>query len=344
MKIALINDTHFGIRNDSSFFLNHFLDFFETQFFPYIKDNDIKTIFHLGDLLDRRKYVNIHTLNKVKKRFIEPLTEMGIEFHMIVGNHDMYYRNTNEINSANELFSDYSNFHLHSVPYTFEHDGLCIGLVPWICSENESEVLDYIKNCKCPIVAGHFELSGHQVLSGVNFKDGMSDKIFSRFEAVLSGHFHLRSQKNNVNYLGTQYEMTYADSGTQKGFSVLDTETRDIDFIENIDQIFYVISTEDVDENFNYSELTNKYVKLIINSNTSKKKSESIVLNIDRAEPFDFTVIEDTSTDETEKENVDLSKDTITIINEEIESFDDELDKLKLKKLISDIYIEALNS
>ena len=149
MKIALLNDTHFGVRNDSSFFLDHFLGFFENEFFPYIKENNITTIFHLGDLMDRRKYVNINTLNKVKRRFIEPLKDMGVSFHMIIGNHDMYYRNTTSINSAKELFSSYPNFFLHENPYTFEHNGLCIGLVPWICSENREECLDYIKNCTC---------------------------------------------------------------------------------------------------------------------------------------------------------------------------------------------------
>ena len=344
MKIAIINDTHFGVRNDSSFFLNHFLDFFELQFFPYLKENNIKTIFHLGDLMDRRKYVNINTLNQVKKRFIEPLQEMNINFHMVIGNHDMYYRNTTSVNSANELFSDYSNFFLHETPYTFENNGLCIGLVPWICSENIDDCLNYIKNCSCPIVMGHFELSGHEVFPGVSFKEGLSDKIFNRFESVYSGHFHLRSSKNNINYVGTQYQMTFADCETKKGFSILDTETREVEFIENEQTIFSVISTNNIEDNFDYKDLTNKYVKLLVNKETSKKKVDSIMINIENAEPYDFTVIEDFAVEEDIQEHVDLSKDTITIINDEIELLEEEFDKSKLKKIISDIYIEALNS
>ena len=190
---------------------------------------------------------------------------------------------------------------------------------------------------------GHFELTGHEVIPGVSFKEGMSDKILNRFETVFSGHFHIRSSKNNIQYLGTQYQMTFGDSNTKKGFSILDTDTREVDFIQNDNDIFHVISSNDITDEFDYSILKNKYVKLLVDRETSRKKSDSIVLNIENAEPYDFTVIEDFVLEETLQENVDLSKDTITIINDEIQLFDDEFDKSKLKKIMNDIYIEALN-
>ena len=54
MKIAIINDTHFGVRNDHQGFLDYMFQFFDEQFFPYLIENDIKTVFHLGDVFDRR--------------------------------------------------------------------------------------------------------------------------------------------------------------------------------------------------------------------------------------------------------------------------------------------------
>lgn len=344
MKIAILNDTHFGIRNDSSFFLEHFLNFFENDFFPYIKENKIKTIFHLGDLLDRRKYINIHTLNQVKKRFIQPLIDLDVSFHMVIGNHDMYFRNTNSISSANELFTDFDNFNLHDTPYTFEHDGFCVGLVPWICSENKTEIVDYIKNCKCSMLMGHFELSGYEVMSGVKFKDGMSDNILSRFENVLSGHFHIRSSQKNVQYLGTQYEMTFADVGSQKGFSVLDTKTRDVHFIENNNPIFYILNTKDISSDFDYSKLHNKYIKLVVDKKTPKKDTDFIIVNIEQQSPNEFTVIDEIDIGDDIQKTVDLSKDTVTVINEEIDSLENDIDKFKLKTIINEVYTEALNS
>jgi len=231
VKIAILNDTHFGARNDSSVFLDYFLSFFENQFFPYLENHDIKNILHLGDFMDRRKYVNFNTLSILKDRFFNTLRDYN--FHMVLGNHDTFYRNTNKINSASELFGFYDFFNLYENPTTLCFDGLKIGMVPWICSENKDKVLDYIRTCDAPILCGHFELSGYEVLRGMNFFGGMDDGFLSRFEKVLSGHFHIKSNRKNVHYLGTQYQMTFADLDDIKGFHVIDTETRELEFIEN---------------------------------------------------------------------------------------------------------------
>ena len=48
MKIALLNDTHFGARNDSPAFLEYFMRFYNEIFFPYCKENNIKKVMILG--------------------------------------------------------------------------------------------------------------------------------------------------------------------------------------------------------------------------------------------------------------------------------------------------------
>ena len=105
MKIALITDTHWGARNDSVIFSDYFSKFYDNVFFPYIDDHNIKTCIHLGDVVDRRKYINFKTANDLRENFVERLWEMNVDTHMIVGNHDIYYKNTNQVNSLTELFS-----------------------------------------------------------------------------------------------------------------------------------------------------------------------------------------------------------------------------------------------
>ena len=46
MKIALITDTHFGARNDSLAFNDHFYKFWREVFFPYIDEHGIDTVIH----------------------------------------------------------------------------------------------------------------------------------------------------------------------------------------------------------------------------------------------------------------------------------------------------------
>ena len=75
MKIAIINDTPFGVRNDHQGVLDYMFQFFDEQFFPYLIENDIKTVFHLGDVFDRRKFINMNPLHTVRTRFFKRIEE-----------------------------------------------------------------------------------------------------------------------------------------------------------------------------------------------------------------------------------------------------------------------------
>ena len=85
MKIALITDTHFGVRSDNPLFLEYFDKFLDGVFFPELKRRGIKHIVHLGDLFDRRKYVNFNTLTW-SRSFMDRTKDYSID--LIIGNHD----------------------------------------------------------------------------------------------------------------------------------------------------------------------------------------------------------------------------------------------------------------
>ena len=70
MKIALLTDTHFGARNDSPAFSKYFFKFYDEVFFPYLKENNITTLIHLGDIVDRRKFINFKTSHDFRKNFM----------------------------------------------------------------------------------------------------------------------------------------------------------------------------------------------------------------------------------------------------------------------------------
>ena len=73
MKVAIIGDTHFGARNDSLIFQDYFAKFYSELFFPMIDKYKISHIIHVGDLVDRRKFVNFNILNRTKQDFIHPV-------------------------------------------------------------------------------------------------------------------------------------------------------------------------------------------------------------------------------------------------------------------------------
>ena len=103
MKIALLNDTHFGCRNDSPAFIEYQNRFYDEQFFPHLIKNNINTLIHLGDVVDRRKFINFNTAHNFQKKFWKRLWDLKIDTHIILGNHDTYYKNTNKVNSIQQL-------------------------------------------------------------------------------------------------------------------------------------------------------------------------------------------------------------------------------------------------
>ena len=349
MKLAIINDTHFGARNDSQIFLDYFLDFFETQFFPYCKENKITHVIHLGDFFDRRKFINFHTLAETKRRFLDRLTEYDITLHCVLGNHDTYYRNTNRLNSVQELLSDNDRIKIYDEPSVVTFDSLDMGLVGWINSENHDEYCQFIEKCKAPILMGHFEINGYEVLRGVTFKGGLEKNIFDKFEMVLSGHFHSKHSKKNIFYLGTQYQITFNDLKDKKGFHTLDTETRDLEFVENENRMFHSITYDDsVDVSplleSDFSKYEGSYVKIYVLNKEKIFTFDKILDKLHDHKVLNITVVEDVSSTDDEDVSVDMSKDTMTIINDEIDSLELNSDmRNNVKKIVRELYMESLS-
>jgi len=345
MKVAIICDTHFGVRNDSPLFLNYFLDFFENQFFPYLRDHNIKNVLHLGDLMDRRKFVNFQTLAEVKKRFISHFDSGEFELWCLLGNHDTYYKNTNEINSINQLFNN-TKINIVEKPINLQLGSLSIALVPWINKENYEKSLDFIKSTTSPFIMGHFELTGFEVLRGVKHEDGMSPSILSRFETVYSGHFHCKQSEKNVSYLGTPYQITFSDLREKKGFHILDTETRELEFIENPNRIFYAIRYNDAEKDMlktDFTKYKNCFVKLIVENKNKPYIFDKFMDSMYGNSVASLNIIEENTVELSSEQTVDNTKDTLTIINAEIDSMEEVQNKNKLKKIIHELYMESLS-
>jgi len=351
-KIAIINDTHFGARNDNPIFLEHFMQFFEKVFFPYMRMHDIRNVIHLGDLMDRRKYVNFSTLNVVQKRFVTPLLELGITLDILPGNHDVFYKNTNEVNSIHELFYHSGlchNWNFYFEPRTVEIKGLRIGMVPWITKANEKECLDFIAKKDAQILMGHFELSGYEVLRGVEHHDGMDPSILSGYDAVYSGHFHCKHSKGNIHYLGTQYQITFGDLHEPKGFHVIDTDTGEVEYIQNPMRLFTQFTYNDeehqdfFDGSIDWNYFKKTFVRLVIEKKTNPFMLDRVIDKLNEEGSHSVSIIDQTQSNKTTKteEKVDLSKDTLSLICEEIDRTEGIEDPTRLKNIIRELYMEA---
>ena len=351
MKIAILSDTHFGIRGSSDIFIDYHRKFFEETFFPYMKENGISHIIHAGDLYDNRKYINFKVQNASRKMFLEQLHDRGITMDIILGNHDVYYKSTNELNSLKELLGYFtSNISIVTEPRVGNYEGMQIGLVPWINGENHSHSMKFIKNCSASWLIGHFEMSGFDFMPGIKSTDGLDPSIFSRFEKVLSGHYHTKSEQSNITYLGAQMEFTWADANDPKYFHVLDTETRELTPVRCPITMFEKIHYDD--EKFNHfrdydaSRVDGKFVKVVVSRKKDPYTFDRFIDKIQQQNHHDLKIAE--SFDEYTGENVDVDEtisveDTTELLESYIDNTSTDLERDQLKDLMRSVYVEALN-
>jgi DNA repair exonuclease SbcCD nuclease subunit len=344
MKIGIISDTHFGVRNDSPLFLDYSFKFFDTVFFPYLDKHGIRTVIHMGDLLDRRKFVNFNTLAQVKKRFFLPLKERGISIHCIPGNHDTFWKNTNSLNSLRELFHE--DIRLYETPTTVEFDGLQFLFMPWINKENTEDCETALNDSDAPVLVGHLELDGYEVLRGINHNGGMSDNVLHKFDWVFSGHFHCKSNRNNVWFLGTQYDLTFSDVHERKGFHVFDTDTRTLEFVENPHKMYYKLYYNDTVEDYSSLDLSkykDSYLRIVVTKKRDDIGFTTLCENLVAAGVANLSVVEEVSDEETGEKTIDVSKGTIELINDTIDEMELSVDKSRLKTIIRELYVDSLS-
>lgn len=352
MKIALVNDNHFGVRGDSQVFLDHQEKFFLEIFFPYLDEHNIRVVFDLGDTFDRRKYVNYVTLKRAKEFFFNQMASRDIEYHAVVGNHSVYFTNTNEVNSMDLLLREYKNFHIYEKePIELTFGSTRFMMVPWITKDNRDVCIEAIDKTSAQILLGHFEIEGFEMMKGTVCDHGMKKDIFSKFEAVYSGHFHHPSEYGNIKYLGAQYEMTWSDYAGRRGFHVFDTETKDITFVENPNRIFHKIEYDDsdmtIDEiaSLDTSVLKNTYVKVIVKNRTNSYLYDMFLNRIADSGAVDVKSVDDSLNLESAgvDEILDETQDTKDILHSYIDSIETSVEKKKIKKVIDELYLEAIN-
>lgn len=352
MKVALITDTHFGIKNDSSVFYEYFDKFLDNVFFPTLKNKKIDTIIHLGDVFDRRKYVNFNTLTWARKSFFDRIKDVA-KLDIIIGNHDTYFKNTNDINSPNLLLSDYDNIRIFEDVY--EQDNLIY--VPWITEDKKIETLKRIGKSSANILLGHLEIKGYVMHKGLLSEHGLTSDVFFNYDLVLSGHFHTKNDASNIYYLGCPWDLNFNDVDDVKGFHILDTETCELSFIENPYKLFNRLYYDDSNAKKvqdvlytkkKYESLEKSYIKVHILSKTNPIFFDRYCEKITEANPYSAIYVEQYLELEDSQEIANLSEDTLSLLKNSIKDYSDlipdETKNKELEELLSELYIEALKS
>ena len=352
MKVAIITDQHFGARNDSTHFLDFYEKFYKEIFFPTLDKEKIETVLILGDTFDRRKYINFYSLKRAKEMFFDPLSNRGIQVHMLAGNHDTYFKNTNDVNSVDLLLGEYAiSCNVIDQPSEIYVGPHKICMMPWICPENLEDSMTMLKDTDAKLCMGHFEIAGFAMHRGMPSEEGISRDIFNKFEHTFSGHYHHKSSAGGIHYLGNPYELTWQDYNDPRGFHLFDLKTQDLEFIENTNRMFHKILYDDKEQtikeidNTDLKPYTNTYVKVVVINKTNPYLFDKFMNNLYNVNPADITIAEDFTELTDDDTMVDQAEDTLTILNKYVDGIEEEnINNDKLKKLLKELYVEALNS
>lgn len=347
-EIALITDVHFDVRNGSKFFLDKYEAFFSEIFFPEIKKRGIKHLLILGDVWEYRTKLSAVSLHRALKMFYDRLEAEGIQVYMIYGNHDVAYRNTNEVNLVDFIGKMYDNVHVVKTAETIDINGTPINMVSWINNANLQENLEFIASCPPTILCGHFEINSFEMHKGHLCETGLDKKIFDRFDMVFSGHFHTVSNDGRIFYLSNPFQTNWGDYGQKKGFWTLDLKTRAMEHIQNTFDVYdKIIYTDDLDiVDYDYTQHADKIVRVYVQSYATTNRNK-LDLFLEKLSFVSYTnelmEIDDTVTIDSDGniEFVDNRQLIEAYVNDFIQN--DAIDKAKLLNMFTEMYEEALN-
>lgn len=240
-KIALFSDLHLGVHGNSSEWLQRSYDWCE-WFVVELKKHNIKKVFFLGDWFHNRSDVSVSVLS-MSKKILNLFNEH--ELHLIVGNHDCYYKHSSDVNSVDIL--EGSNIIVYKNLHNIVVNGVRFGIVPWGADISKLKQND--------VILGHLEVESFQMNTSYMCSDGIKvDSLLKKAPLVFSGHFHKRSSRSidgkQVIYIGNPFQMDFGDAGDEKGFYIVNLSDS-----KNITHRFVVNNAMPMYVNIKLSEL-----------------------------------------------------------------------------------------
>lgn len=332
--IGIIGDMHIGARSGNKVYHQYF-ELFIHDLFTWVDENDVHELILLGDLFDVRKHVDTWCLSWFKTTFIERCVNRGLLVHVIVGNHDIHFKESLEVNTPRLVLSEWPDiFNVVDAPQEPMIDGCKFLLVPWIAKTNKETVELAIKNTKAKYLCGHFEFNGFPMHRGSVAKTQHNHDGYGKFNQIFSGHYHTKSERDNVIYTGTPYETTWVDANDQKGFYSFDNG--EISFIPTRHTFHEFIEYPQI------RDIKNKFVRGIIHDTSDKKAIEKWKDTLLQYGPHDIKFQEKTQTTYASSVNMEKIKSTEELIFEFIDETETELDKIIIKNMMSGFYQLAM--
>lgn len=219
----IISDTHFGVRNSSQEWLEIMKDYFQNFFLPLLrregKPGDF--VMHCGDVFDSRHSLNLLVMNEAMHIFEQMAEIMPIV--IILGNHDIYRKDSNEVNSV-KILKWIPNISIYEEPEILEvASGNRLLLMPWRKSTEDEG--NCISSHDADYLFCHTDVKGIRYNRYTEVEHGLELSTMTKFKKVYSGHIHYAQSNKNFRMVGCPYQLTRSDLNNEKGIWLADFET-----------------------------------------------------------------------------------------------------------------------
>ena len=321
-RIFVFTDLHFGIHSNSQSYIDICTNTLK-WISRYCKDNSIKDILFMGDFFDSRASIDVKTLNFATQSLYE-LVDGGVNVKMILGNHDIYLRDSTSIHSL-LAFGGRNGIEIIDSPELY---GICgcdfhAMILPWMYG-TPSKRVDVPRGTK--YVFSHHNFPQNFFMGGsFSKKKNRSDTFISKtpyedefgiqqelLESVVenggtffSGHIHQHNEiplRNGSSIIieGSPYETSWGFGGVECGAYVIDFKNGTSEFIPNPHNKKHVeIRTSSSERDMENVDFKNSIVRLNVDTQESFDTISKLQSKINSMKPFsventkyEFTVAE----------------------------------------------------
>lgn len=232
-SVILLSDIHFGVRNASLEWIDNMTGYMNNFFIPLItKQKEIKPnsiLIIAGDYFDNRQSLDLNVMN-VGFNIMQQLAAI-LPVYIITGNHDVYKKNDNSVNSL-RIFQLIKNVHVITENTVLNFNKIKFLLFPWTGDlKKDTEVLMNLNDIDYAIMHEDIKSlnydNGRQIVTGLDVSSFKGKKIYS-------GHIHKRQVTDRVTYIGAPYQLRRSDIGNDKGVYILDVDG------EKLQENFYI--------------------------------------------------------------------------------------------------------
>ena len=334
-KVLVFTDLHIGLKGAQKNRLAICARVVK-KIIDYTVANGIGTILFLGDWNHTRVSTENNALN-VSYRLMQALAKVA-KVYAILGNHDIYMKNSLDINSL-VIFKDLANVVLVDKVMEASINGNKSLLIPWL-----GDLTAYDKESQ-DMLFGHFDISSKFLIKSYvadNAAKGVSEELGKELSAdkdlgsvgdlvgdfvdvakktgkIFSGHIHghkeFLSKGRWFSFVGSPYQQNLGELGCKCGFYVID-EANNAKFVEleGIPKHVEVRVSQMLKDDFDFSCIKGNIVHKIYDVDIEAADDAKLSQKINDQQPYeelmpDYEVaLKDTPTTEITDESIALIK------------------------------------